>query len=281
MVETIDGTADLLTNATPAPAADGPLGFGSLAGDLYARWTLDCVVDIAYHVSKDFVARPEFYKNDVTDKIVDLRMEWGTITNFPNTTQRAEMVNPIFGPPDGMAGSVDNFRRWREPLLKAVTILSERSIADPTAGIQQTILSALALLTAYLRNFDGTSLRTSQKQIANESELAYSVLRSPGVAQVFGVTAEISKDWPLTSDDANGALLIRSIGEKLQLGPYLMFTDEKFQRLRRVAETGNQAIKTILDPDSALDKGLPALIVSVYAWAVAIHDYLGDNRMSY
>ena len=32
---------------------------GTLLGDLYARWTLDCLVEIAHAVANDYVGRPD------------------------------------------------------------------------------------------------------------------------------------------------------------------------------------------------------------------------------
>jgi hypothetical protein len=63
--------------------------FGNLIGDMYARWTLDCVIEIAHAVSIDYVARPEFYRgSDVPDNIADLRSSYGYLRNYPNKGAR-------------------------------------------------------------------------------------------------------------------------------------------------------------------------------------------------
>ena len=78
------------------------MAYARLIGDMYARWTLDCVVEIAYAVSKDFILRPEFYKaGDVPDNIITFRIEYGNSAEFPNQAQRQEMNSPVLGASDG------------------------------------------------------------------------------------------------------------------------------------------------------------------------------------
>jgi len=251
--------------------------FSVVAGDLYARWTLDALVEVANYVSRDFFARPEFYKADVDSVIVDLRMDYGTKC-YPDGAQRTEMCTPIFGISDGAVQAVaadDKFRSLRKPLLDACIRFSERSIVDATAGIEQAIWSALALFQTYLQTFDGTSSRATHEQISSASDSAYRVLTSTGVAQVFGVIQPPAADsgWPLTSDDPNGALVIRSIGQQLRMPPELIFTDEKFQRLRRVAQQGNAAVTAIVQARPGSDGDFKNLVIAVYSWAVALRDY--------
>lgn len=256
--------------------------FKDVVGDMYARWTLDCVIEIAYQVSLDFVGRPEFYKSnitaDVSAQIVSLRMEYGTKVELPNMAQRASINTPVFGPSDGVGPSavaVDKFRSLRKPLLDACTTFAERTVVDADQGIKQAILSALELFQLYLSSYDGASIRAGYDQTVGVSNLAYSVLGSAGVTQVFGVNSQIDSGWPLRSNDANGALLIRAIGEKLQLTPGLVFTEEKFQRLRRVAQQGELALTSIIDgvPETASHDDLGRFVASVYTWAVALRDF--------
>lgn len=269
-------TADTETDSTVAGGGDDSetTSFPVVAGGLYARWTLDCLVECGHHVSRDFFTRPEFYKTSINDRVVDLRLDYGT-KNVPNAAQRSEMCTPIFGASDGgpLVSTVDKFRSLRKPLLDACTAFSERSVADASAGLQQSILSALALFQSYLKSFNGTSSRTTYHQISSVSKLAYGVLSSDGVRQVFGVTSPISRNWPLTDDDADGALLIRAIGENLTLPPELVFTEEKFQRLRRIAQQGDTAIRTILEGNIGTDDGFKTLVAAVYTWAIALRDY--------
>jgi hypothetical protein len=278
MVDILDETENHL-----AAPSDSASQFKDIVGDMYARWTLDCVVEIAYQVSLDFVGRPEFYKSNITAdvgaQIVRLRMEYGTKVELPNSAQRGAINTPIFGPSDGVGPiatvAVDKFRSLRKPLLDACTTFSERTVVDADQGIKQAILSALDLFQLYLNSYDGASIRAGHDQIVDVSNVAYSVLRSSGIAQVFGVNSPIGDNWPLASNDPNGALLIRAICEKLQLTSDLVFTDERFQRLRRLAQQGELALESIIDGVSgtASDEDFGKFVTSVYTWAVALRDY--------
>src|SRR5215467_13710866 len=80
-----------------------PSTFQDFVGDIYARWTLDCLVEIGYAISVDFVNRPYLYKGqDIPDNIVDLRISYGSDPGFPNTVQRQAIMLPIFGRSDGL-----------------------------------------------------------------------------------------------------------------------------------------------------------------------------------
>ena len=268
----------LQEKAKRAEAAAASLDYPTLLGDLYARYTLDAVIETASAVAKDFAARPEFYKGDqVPVGIVDLRIAYGYAALFPNRAQRQEIASPIFGLSDGYAPgtSVDKFRSLRKPLFDACITFSERTIAQSIEGLRQRVISALKLFQPHLSNFDGRSVRLGSQQVVQVSELAFEILRSQGIAQVFGVNPPPPAAWPIGSNDSNGALLIRSIGEKLQLPPEYLFNEEKFQRLRRVAEQGRLALRAILltPPNGDLDD---ALVTSIYTWAISLRDYWGQ-----
>ena len=86
---------------TDTPAAQYDEGLSTIIGRLYAIWTLDCLGEIGYAVSVDFVVRPQLYLGDsIPDSIVQLRMSWGTDAAFPNMAQRQAMMLPVFGRSD-------------------------------------------------------------------------------------------------------------------------------------------------------------------------------------
>jgi hypothetical protein len=255
--------------------ATSEITYPLLVGDLYARWVLDTLIEIGYVVARDFTARPEFYKGgEVPAAIVDLRMAYGYTAQFPNRAQRNDIVSPIFGPSDGYVGDAasEKFRALRKPLFDACITFAERTVDQSIEGLRQRILSALELFQPYLENFDGTSIRLGHAQVANVSNVAYDIFRSAGIAQVFGVNPPPSANWPISANDSSGALLIRSIGEKLQLAPEHVVNEEKFQRLRRVAEQGSLALTAILQAKAVngLDE---ALVTSIYTWAISLRDY--------
>src|SRR5215475_10456017 len=75
--------------AKPTDSANYP----AFVGDVYARWTLDCLVEIGYAIALDFVNRPQLYLgSDIPNEIVTLRISYGTDPLFPNTVQRQAMM---------------------------------------------------------------------------------------------------------------------------------------------------------------------------------------------
>jgi hypothetical protein len=71
-------------------------------GDMYARWTLDCLIEIAHSISDDYFSNPEFYQGTgAPDDIIDLWLSYGSVRNFPNKVQRQTLAASIFGASDG------------------------------------------------------------------------------------------------------------------------------------------------------------------------------------
>src|SRR5437660_1631068 len=76
---------------------------GEAIGAMYSRWVLDSVIELAYSVSNDFVARPQFYQTvskEMSDKLVKMRMSYGCAEGFPDIQQRQAMNSSIFGRSD-------------------------------------------------------------------------------------------------------------------------------------------------------------------------------------
>ena len=172
------------------PAAKDDRHYGELIGDLYARWTLDVLVDMARAISVDYSARPDFYREAVPDHIVDLSSSYGYARNFPDRHQRGGMCSPILGLsdgfrlPKGVAKITDKFHQYREPLFEACIKFTERTIGDSRGGLREAIVQALALFASMLRTFEGHSARSTHGQIHSVTELTYEILRNSTVASV-------------------------------------------------------------------------------------------------
>ncbi len=259
---------------------------GELLGDLYARWTLDALIEIAHAVADDYVARPDFYRgnhhlNDrVPDHIVDLQMSYGHVRDYPNKDQRSALNKPILGMSDehilakGVTAVVDQFHQLREPLFKACIAYEERSIADAPRGLKQHIIDVMTYFPTYLRTFDGQSLKSAHKQIESIANLAYAILQSPTVSDVFGVNPPPPSTWPLGADDQAGARLVDQISQKLKLGDSGLNQQEE-SLLRTIAEEGNEALQAILREHPTDDEHFEDLASKVYSWAKAIDNYAG------
>jgi hypothetical protein len=270
-------------NADPSPSES--LSYGKFIGDFYARWTLDCLIDIARAVSADYVARPDYYKGaDVPVHIADLWISYGYVKDYPNKQQRSALTAAVFGASDGYPadkGTTDtgNFRQMRDPLFKACIAYTRSSIADPPKGLKGDVISAMTYFPPWLRNFAGDSLNSSVEQLKSISELSYGILRSNTVSGVFGVSPPPQEGWPLETDDQRGAQLINAISNTLQLKD-MGLSPDKATRLRNMAEEGSEALQAILLDDPTSDGNFESLVSNVYLWAKSIETYWSPGNPS-
>lgn len=253
-------------------------------GDMYARWTLDCVVEIAHAISDDYFSSPEFYQGvDAPDDMVDLWLSYGSVKNFPNKDQRFTLAGAIFGTSDGysMKGAMpstvmpntvmpstampanDAFHQNRDALFKACIAAQTATSAESRDGLNQQVLQALPNFQSYLGGFPGKAAGVAYNQIKAVSQTSFAVLRSGTVSSRFiGSHAHISEDWPLQKSDPNGDKLIAECVSKLKTAGSDMSKD--FPTLRALARAGNEALDSIVQPTTDLDK----LISKTYSWAM-------------
>lgn len=258
--------------ATSTSTADD---FPALIGDLYARWTLDCLAEIGYAVSLDAITRPQLYQaDDVPDAVVDIRMGYGTSNGLPNAAQRQAMMAPVFGRSDGWrsdaGAATSSFQMARKKLVDAAIAFSERAVESGVAMLEDRVRSALVPLRAHFDGLRGKSVRLSAGQIAAESHTVLGVLRKPGVARVFSVPPP-EDGWPFSSNDSNGAKLVEAAGNVLPLPADCKMNYTRFILLQRVAVEGGRALATTLNPAS--DKDLAALVSQLYSWGTSLRDY--------
>lgn len=249
--------------------------FLPLVGDVYTRWTFDCLTEIGYAVSVDFVNRPQLYQaDDIPDAIVNVRMGYGTSTDAPNTAQRQTLMTPIFGRSDGLrpdaSTTTASFHVARKKLIDAAIAYSERAVDTGVAMLEDRVRSALIPLRAHFNGLRGKSIRLSGQQIVAASNSAIGLLTTPGIARVFSVPPP-EKGWPLTSNDPNGAKIVEAAGNVLPLQPDYKMGYTKFILLQRVALEGGRALTTTLDPAS--DKNLTGLISQLYSWGTSLRDF--------
>jgi hypothetical protein len=250
---------------------------GDTIGTMYSHWVLDLLMESAYAVSNDFVARPQLYQTvdqPVVEKLVQIRVNYGSDAHFPSSQQRQQMNLPIFGRSDALrpdTSALAGFVLARKKLLDAATAFAERSVDTGVQMLTDRIRSALVPLRSYLQSVFGTSMEASNKQIDSFFEQAVDILRSGQVSAVFGFKPARA-DWPEASDDPNGAKLVGAISSTLKLSPDYSISWDKFILLRRVAAEGRKALKKIYDTaDSEMD--LSDLITATYTWGTSIRDY--------
>jgi hypothetical protein len=243
-------------------------------GDMYARWTLDCLVEIAHAVSIDYFSGPEFYQGeDAPDSIVDLWLSYGSVKNFANKAQRHTLAGAILGDCDGYPSKEataynDPFHQDRDPLFKACIAAQTATSAESREGLNQQVLQALPNFQSYLAGFVGKAARVAHDQIKAVSDTAFAVLRSDTVSSRFiGTHVHISGDWPLQASDPNGDKLIAECLFKLKVEGLDMPND--FPNLRALAQAGREALDAILQPSTNLED----LVRKTYSWAMFTGSY--------
>lgn len=243
--------------------------------EMYSRWVLDCMIELAQAVSNDFIIRPHLYQGGgIPAEIVDLRMSYGTTNNLPNTQQRQLMHMPIFGRSDGLRpdNSMSSFHTARKKLIDAAVTYSERVYDTGLAMLKERIRSAVIPLNSHLHSVAGSSLDASAQQSEEIFTIATSILTNQGIVKVFGVEPA-GGGWPLDSDDPNGAKLVEAIGTTLRLSPEYVVTHEKFILLQRVAREGREALELVVKRDPASAANLEPLVIKVYAWGTSLRDF--------
>jgi hypothetical protein len=246
-----------------------------LPGDLYVRWTLDGVVEIAYAIALDFATRPQSYTSQMPDSIVDLRLAYGTSAQFPDLAHRQAMVWPILGPSDALkagAGATPSlFQQARQTFFDACTAFVER-VAD--SGLDQltnrVLISIVGLRTHFFR-LSGRAFELVSQVIDGETDTVYDILRSPGVAGAFGFPPAAS-GWPIANTDPNGANLIEAAGRLLPADSAYRIGFTRFILLQQAAQAGQLALDTVLqatDPPNEVS----AIVTSGYNWATTLREF--------
>lgn len=242
-------------------------------GDMYARWTLDCLTEIAHAISDDYFSSPEFYQGeDAPDDIVDLWLSYGSVKDFPNKDQRLTLAGAIFGTCDGYSvkgdmptgmPTTDAFHQNRDSLFKACIAAQTATSAESRDGLNQQVLQALPNFQSYLGGFPGKAARVAYNQIKAVSQTSFAVLRSDTVSSRFiGRHTPISDDWPLQKSDSNGDKLIAECVFKFKTAGSDMSKD--FPSLRALARAGKEALESIVQPTTVLDD----LVSKTYSWAM-------------
>jgi hypothetical protein len=257
---------------TKRPGGD----FGALAGELYSVWTLDCLVELGYAVATDFVARPQLYQEEeIPESIVDLRMSWGARTGLANAAQRVAMMLPIFGRTDGLKPDASNtnssFHLARKKLVDACIAFSERATDTGVSMLEDRVRSALVPLRAHFEGLQGRAAELVSRDMKAESDLVLNILRSAGVARVFGVPPA-APDWPSKSGDPNGAKLVEAASSALPVAADYKINYTRFVLLQRVAQEGAKSLPMIAGAEPS-DGQLHSLISRVYSWGTSLRDF--------
>lgn len=246
--------------------------FKDLLATLYILWVLDCIVDLAYAVSKDFSARLQLYQNvkpDTVKLLAKINGFYDHHPDFPGPEIRATLYRPIFGElgSDWQGGGNDRSRVY---LLAAAVALAENYTATPQLGdasLIEAVRSASLPFRTRLLELEGCGFESTYNRVTNIFETAESILKDPGIAGVFGVAAIKDPDWP-RKPDSNGARLVHQIRSQLPDIPGGLIKPDEFIQKQRMADQGHKSIVGILDPEIDTDDAkLLQVNTHLYAWA--------------
>ncbi|HKA22790.1 MAG TPA: hypothetical protein VKM94_17895 [Blastocatellia bacterium] len=256
---------------------------------LYFYQLLDCLVDLAYKVSIDFRKRPHQYQDlgdaSIPQSLAELNARYGTEINLLALGQRNEIYLPIFGSWDGSSSSEsDSFPHLRDELIQAATAFAERATNTGVEQLREVVRQAHRPFKDYLVGLQGDSVRFSKdKALSDETEkTCYPILRSQGVAAVFGITRKGGGQYPYATDPDEDKL-VEDISKELMWvdKSQTYITRERISNLQRAALRGAEAIATAIDfeESSATDQDLDVLITKCYAWGKALASLKGQAKV--
>lgn len=254
---------------------------------LYFYQQLDCLVDLAHNVSYDFFMRPKLYidlgevqQNErprpIREILAQLHARFGHDEFFPSNSQRDEIFLPVFGQCGTCSTAEEgDFPRLRDALISAAAAFAERVFDTGVDMLRERVRTTVRVFRQYLRGLQGDSIKWSRENALSllTENVTYTILRSKGVAGVFGIQTPPEPNWPYT-EDANGDKLIEAISQQLQWAdrpdPHIV-TWEQILNLQRAALRGAEAIATVIDfQEPGSNDELSLLITKCYTWGAAL-----------
>jgi hypothetical protein len=205
-----------------------------------------------------------------------LHARYGSSESLPNTEQRNEIYKPIFGRIAGYSPQEeDDFPRLRDDLIHAAAAFAESTAADAAQMLLGSFKDTIRPFQQYLVGLQGDSVKWSRENALPHltEEVSYTILRSTGIASIFGTGKPPVNEWPYT-EDTLGDKLVEAISKQLtwtDKPDEMTLTRDHFSNLQRVGLRGAEAIATIIDfQDGIADNDLKLIIGKVYTWGVAL-----------
>lgn len=242
-----------------------------MIGELYARWALDVVPELAYHVSNDFIQRPRHYREipeDIASFMSELRVAAGSKPDLPDANDRSAIYGAFLDRTEVRAAGA--------AVREAATVYS-RVASEKSAGIlRQDFVDRAITLRTHLATLEGRALSVGHRRIVGLFAKATQVLTCSEIARVFGLPPAPKDAWPLDGAySGEGADLIEEIFRTLlQPMPIFSTTPQKFVVFQRVAHYGSLTLARVLEDVDGWDKTdrIEALIRDAYGWATAADD---------
>jgi hypothetical protein len=251
---------------------------------IYARWTLDCVVEAATAIACDYRTRYRQYRDvlaPIASILADMKSRTGYDPIWPNAAQRSAINMPLVGSSDALANgdTTSPFHQTALAVRTAAIAYSERVYDTGEPMLRQAFIDAARHFQAYLLTLSGGVVNRARYDTERIFRKSIQVLTSPEVAQAFGLPPAPPKAWPLpekiTDDtyfDGDGAYLMEEVSRVLQ-SPDALITQQHFVKLQRAAVNGARAIQRILQKDHEKEEEIVRLLIGVaYTWATALRD---------
>jgi hypothetical protein len=276
----------------PPRVAVLPLDFGGfdIVG-IYARWTLNSVVQAAAAIAQDYRTRYRQYRAapaDIAGILADMNSRTGYDPIWPNAAQRTAINTPLIGSSDAQANgdTISPFHQTALAVRTAAIAYAERVFDTGEPMLRQAFIDAARHSQAYLLTLSGGVIDRARQDTEPIFRQSIQVLTSPQVAQAFGLPPAPPEAWPLPDPitdnnylNGDGAYLMEQISRALQSQDELI-TQQHFVTLQRAAVSGARTIQRILqgaheDADVEIVRGL---IGVAYTWATALRD-LGVSQV--
>jgi hypothetical protein len=256
---------------------------------LYFYYKLDCLVDLAYAVSRDFYDRPELFTSladgrggSAVPSLAKLHARYGCDEMFLDRKQRGAIYAALFGASGEMSPSMHdegNFPNLRDELMTACATFVETKFGDEVS-LRENVRQKHRLFREYLTGLQGDSVKWSREQSlsAITEGASYLILRNRGVSAVYGIPMAPVDQWPYNFD-ANAAKLVEEISkrlvgwrrEEMETDGKQMISREEITNLQRAAIEGAKAIATAIDVDAAATNAeVDLLIRNCYTWSTSL-----------
>jgi hypothetical protein len=261
---------------------------------LYFYMKLDCLIDLAYKISRDFFKRPHLYtdlgrvsasgnESSMSVILAKLNARYGSDEKFPSREQRKQIYEHIFGKADVSATDQGEFSRLSEELTNAAAAFAERVYDTGEDMLRARVRTTHRPFKEYLVGLQGDSVRWSKDEALSDltENISYAIFRSEGIAAVFGISFPSSDehraDWPYF-EDSNADKLIEQTSKQLMLSQEsdspIPLTRQYISNLQRAALRGAEAIATIIDFDERSTNidptDLNLLITKCYTWGSSL-----------
>jgi hypothetical protein len=265
------------TSAEPAvttqQAQQPPTVHGPAIARMYARWTLDCVIQSAVAVASDYVKRYRQYSRvpgGTAKALADLRIRTGSDPSFPSADQRAAIFSPLLGGSDAKGPtSKTSFQNLASAVRAAAIAYSERAVDSGEPMLRQAFVDAARNFKVCLASLSGGVVDLGESETANIFETSVTILSDIAVAVAFGLPPAPAFPWPVDGQlDGDGAYLIEAITQTLQPSTVGTMPQGQFLTLQQVAASGAKLISHLVQSDPEEDP--EQLITEAYSWAMAL-----------